>query len=297
MEDYNYYAAQIIDGIAYGSIYGIFALTLVMLFRANKLFNFALTEIATLFVLIALIMLKKFSYFPAMLIMIMLSLLGGALLHFGIMRFITERRNVLHSSESVMTIGFFTIINSVSTYFFGDEPQKFPSPFGEESFVLFGVGISTHSIGILIVTFGLMVSIYLFYKFSLIGLLFEAISENIVAARLRGIPASNILALAWGFTTMTATIGAILIAPTLYATPSMLSSVFAYSLIAVVIGGLESPLGAVIGGIIIGVVENLSSNIPFIGSELKFVVVVLLLFVILKLKPRGLWGRADIRRV
>lgn len=297
MNNISFYLALIFDGVAYGSIYGLFALSLVLLYRANKLFNFAQTEIATLCVMATVFLMKKFSYFNAIIITIAFSFCVGCLLHFSVMRHITERKTVLHSSESLMTIGFFTIFNSLAGYIYGDEQRPFPSPFGTGVLTLYGANISYHSIGILACSSFLSFCIFLIFKHTKIGLHFEAVAENLVAARLRGIRASNVLALAWGFTVMISTIGGILMAPILFVAPSMLVGIMSYSLIAVVIGGLQSPLGAMIGGIVVGVTENLASSIPFIGSELKFDVVFLLLLFILVIRPRGLWGRAEGRRV
>jgi branched-chain amino acid transport system permease protein len=125
----------------------------------------------------------------------------------------------------------------------------------------------------------------------------EATSENIVNARLRGIKVSNILALAWGFATAISVIAGVLIAPALFVSPGMLREVLSYALIAVAIGGFESPFGAIVGGVLIGVVENLATNFGFIGSDLKFLAVFFLLLVMLVVKPRGIWGREEHRRV
>ncbi|MGE0525705.1 MAG: branched-chain amino acid ABC transporter permease [Bdellovibrionales bacterium] len=297
MEDFYFYFAQVVDGIAYGSIYGVVALSIVLLYRANKMFNFAQTEIAMFFVIMAVLLTRKMDYTWAFLLTIILSFIGGGLLHIGVMRFITERRNVLSSNQAVVTIGFFTIFNSLNNYLFGDEPEAFPTPFGTDVFKLGGLAVSHHSIGILAVSWGLLVLIFCFFRFTRIGMIFDAVSENVTAARLRGIRASNILAMAWGLTVATSTMGGMLIAPILFVTPNMLINIYAYALIAVVVGGMESPLGALLGGIIVGVVENLASNASMIGSELKFLVVMFLLIAMLIVKPRGLWGRSEARRV
>jgi branched-chain amino acid transport system permease protein len=297
MSEFNFYAGQIIDGIAFGSIYGIFALSIVMLYRANKLFNLAQTEIATLCAVIAVLLMRKFSFWTAVGLTLAISFLIGFLLHLLVMRFITERKKVSHATETAATIAFFTIFNSLSNYILGDEPQPFSSPFGSNTLNVLGVDVSYLSVGIILTTLVLALIIRISFKFTKLGLIMEAVGENIAAARMRGIRASNILALAWALTVATSALGAILIAPVLTVTPTMLLSIFAYALIAVVIGGLESPLGALVGGIIIGVVENLASTVKFIGSDLKFVAVAFTLIAILLVRPRGLWGRAEARRV
>ena len=141
-----------------------------------------------------------------------------------------------------------------------------------------------------------IIAITVFFKFTSLGLTLEAIAENESAARLRGVRTSNYLAVSWGLTFLLSSICAILLAPSLFLTPIMLTHVFAYALMAVVIGGLESPFGAMIGGIFIGIVENLASKIAFIGTDLKFVAVNLTLVIVLIVRPRGIWGRREQRR-
>lgn len=293
----SHYFGQIVDGIAYGSIYGLMALSIVVLYRSNKLINFAQTEMATLSVICMFYLLKKMSFAPAFILTIIISFAGGVFLHFSILRFLTERQKVLKAGQALITIGFFSIFNSLSSYILGDETYPFPSPFGTESFEILGVGISYISLGILGATLSMVLLIYLGFRFTNLGLIFEAVAEDSNAARLRGIYASNILAMAWGFASSISAVGAILIAPVLYLSPAMTLSIFAYSLFAVVIGGLESPFGAFVGGVIVGVVENLADNVSFIGSELKFTAVGVMLIIVLIFNPRGLWGRREARRV
>jgi len=297
MDTFNYYFALVFDGVAYGCIYGLFALTFVALFRANKIFNFAQTEVATLGVVLMLLLLKHMSFWSAMILTILASFAFGVLLHVTIMRFLTERRRGSHLSETIVTIGLFVIFNNISSYLIGDETQPFPSPFGSDVLSLFGVPVSKQSLGIIVASLLMTGCIFLVFRFTKLGLKFEAIAENADAARLRGIRVSNLLAVAWGITIMAGVFAALLIAPIQYVSPAMLISFFSYSLIAVVIGGLESPLGAIVGGIIVGVVDNLAANVSFIGSELRFLVIFALLLLVLLVRPRGLWGRAEARRV
>lgn len=289
--------AQIISGIAYGSIYGLFALSIVFLYRANRLFNLASTELATFFTICMALLMRHMKYTLAFGITVVLAFFGGCLLHFGLMRIVTERKNVLHSNETIVTIGLFTILNSLSSFLFSDEPEKFPTPFPESLIKIGGVVVPSHSFVILGFALLIVVGLFVFLRMTRMGLIIEATAESIFGARLRGIKTSNILALAWGLATAVSVIAGILIAPILFVSPSMLTHVFSYALIAVVIGGLESPFGAVLGGILVGIVENLATDISFFGSELKFLAVFLLLLVVLVVRPRGLWGREEHRRV
>ena len=288
---------NLVSGIAYGSMYGLFAMSIVLLYRTNHLFNFAQTEIATFTVIIMFFLLKKTTYFVALGLAIGFSFLLGIGLHVGVMRVITERKNVDRTALGVITIGMFSIFNSLSFYLFGDEPEPFPGMWPQKSFTVFELNIQYGHVAVLITSILILLGIILFFGRTKLGLVLEAIAENNEAARLRGVRTSNVLALSWGITFAICTFCAIMLAPMLFLHPVMLIHIFAYSLIAIVIGGLESPFGSFVGGLFVGVIENLASNWPVIGSDLKFVAVMISLLVILIVRPRGLWGRLEQRRV
>ena len=298
MAEFSFWIACFIDGLSNGFVYGMFSLCLVITYRASKDLNFASTSIAALILCGSAPFAAKVPFAALASAIIVVGFLVGTMLHFGVMRFITENRRAINTSEVIVVVGIFTICDAFSGLMFGDEPTAFPSMFGEQTReIMAGVAISNNSFGVIGVAFIVMFCLMLLYRFSKIGLLMEAVSENVTAARLRGIRASNILAIAWGVSGALGATGAILIAPTVFVYPAMLAPVFMYSLIAAVVGGMESPMGAIIGGILIGIIENFAANIDFIGSELKFGVVFLFLVIMLIVKPRGLLGKADLRRV
>lgn len=297
MSELSYWVSCIFDGIANGFIYGLFGVGLVLLFRANKLFNFSQTHVVSFLMVLASGVLDRLPFHIVIGGALVVSFLAGLILHVGIMRHVTERRLPTHAGEILVTFGILMIFDALSSFFFGESPRPFPSMFGEGTVKFGTLIVSKNSIGIICVTFGAILIVALFFKFTKLGLLMEAVSENALAARLRGIRASDILAFSWAFTSMLGMLGGLLIAPTYFVFPQMLIPVFAYSLISVVIGGLESPLGAVLGGLLVGVVENLASNIEWLGSELKLSSVFVLLCVVLWVRPRGIFGRADFRRV
>lgn len=294
----SFFLSSLIDGIATGCIYGLFGLSLVVIFRTSHLFNFAQTQIVSVIMLIAVWLLGKTQSLPLTVFVVLAgSFVFGMCLHVGIMRTITETKSFQRSHEALVTLGLFIIFESISAFLFGDIPQAFPTFFGDGGYHLGQISVSYQSTGMLVVTVLISIGIYFFFKYSRVGLMMESIAENLTVARLRGIRASNVLALAWGLTTALSVFAGMLIAPSVFVYPHMLTAVFSYSMIAVVIGGLESPFGAIVGGIAVGVVENLTSLIPGIGSQLKMSGVFALLLVTLIVRPTGLWGRPDERRV
>jgi branched-chain amino acid transport system permease protein len=297
MVDFYYWMTVITDGAVYGSIYGLLGVCLVVIFRSNHLFNFCLTQLATFIILlVALVLEKNMPLLLTIVIAVFASFVVGGMLHVGVMRFITERKSSQRAHQSIITIGLLSIIDGLCNFFFTDQPSAFPYVFGEKNVSIFGLNVGYQSLGVIAVSWLSFGCVYAIFKFSKIGLKMEAVAENVVAARLRGIRASNVLAFAWALTTAMSVLAGIMIAPILFVFPQMFSLIFSYSLIAVVLGGIESPLGAVVSGMAIGIIENVGSQFSFIGSELKFIVVFVFLLLVLIFRPRGLWGRAEGRR-
>lgn len=297
--DFDYWAAVFTDGAVYGCIYGLLGLCLVVIFRSNKLFNFCLTQLATLVLLYLCVLVKKdISFSLVITIGLTVSFFLGMALHFGVLRFVTESKNTQKSAEVLLTIGLLTILDGLCSFLFTDEPVGFPSLFNSQDLVnIFGLMLPYQSVAIVGVSLIILFLVFLFFRYSRMGLKMEAVAENVTAARLRGIRASNVLAFAWGLTTLLSVVAGIMIAPIIFVSPLMFHYIFSYALIAVAIGGLESPLGAVVAGVLIGVVENVGSQFDFIGSDLKFVSVFVLVLVTLIIRPQGLWGKHEGRRV
>lgn len=298
MINFQFWVPQLVSGLAYGSVYGLFGLSIVLLYRANHVINLATTEISTFVVILMSFILKKnFGYWASFISAMAIAFTIGLVLHFILMGKNSAKVTINRSSEFLTTLGLFYIFNNLSAYFFGEEAERFPLPFKDGLINLKGIEISYQSFFIFFVTGLCVLGVVLFFKFTRLGLLFEAVAEDMTGARLRGVRASYVLAMAWGFNTVLSAAAGVVIAPTLFLSSSMLISVMAYALIGVVIGGLESPLGAWAGGVIVGLVENIGSNIPFFGSELKFLAVFALLLAILVFKPRGFWGKEETRKV
>lgn len=295
--DLHSFVASLITGITYGSIYGLFAMAIVLLYRTNHLFNFAQTETTTFLVIIMFFLLKKMPLWPALGLSLVISFFLGCILHVSVIRVIIERKNVVKTNLDVITIGMFYIFNSASLYFFGDEPEPFPSLWPTGSVDIFTVSVPYGHLAVLGCCIVIGVSIMLFFKYTRLGLVLEAVAENLEAARLRGVRTSNVLAISWGITFALSAFCGIILAPALFLSSSMLVPVFSYALISIIIGGLESPFGALIGGIIVGLAESFATAWPPLGSQLKFVAVLAVLLLVLIVRPRGLWGRFEQRRV
>ena len=173
-----------------------------------------------------------------------------------------------------------------------------PAPFPVRAIHVGGVAFSLEDIGTIAVSIGSVVVLWLFFRFTKLGLAMRAGALNPSAARLLGVRTSWLLALGWGFAAALGAVSGMMVAPTVFLTPNMMQAVLIYAFAAAVLGGLESPVGAVAGGIGLGVMLNmLGTYVHPVTSELRLPVALLILLIVLLVKPAGLFGRVVVRRV
>ena len=289
------FTQQVLAGIATGAIYACMALAVVMIYQAIDHLNFAQGEMAMFSTFIAWQLIEwGIPYWPAFLITLAVSFVGGILIERIVFKPI-EHAPVL--SHVVVFIALYSIINSGAGFIWDFTVKSFPSPFG--SAPLFGSSlISSHQGGMVLVTLVLLVLLYVFFGFTRVGLAMRAAAANPASARLVGIRVNWMVALGWGMAAALGSIAGMLIAPVVFLEPNMMISILLYGFAGAVLGGLTSPPGAVLGGFMVGVIENLAGTyIPVVGSELKLPIALAVIVVVLVFKPAGLLGRAVVSRV
>lgn len=288
------YIAQIIDGLSTGSLYGIVALALVLIFRSTDVINFAQGEMAMFTTFLTWSMLHWAPGWLAVLIALAIAFAIGAALEAVVVRRV-ENGPLLN--PVIVTLGLFTIFNSVALWQYGPIPKTFPTPFGNGTWKIGGVVVSHQSVGILAVALLVAFLLLLLFQYTNLGLALRATAQNRMAARLMGIRVPWMLTLGWALAAVVGTVAGLLVAPTLFVSPNMMQSVLIFAFAGAVLGGLDSPPGAIVGGMLVGVIENLAGTWDPIGSELKTVVAIALLVGILTLRPTGIFGRRAARRV
>ena len=272
---------QIMAGIATGGIYASLALALVMIYQSTHHINFAQGEIAMFATYLAWSLINAgVSYWIAFFSTLVLS-------------FLLERAPVLN--VVVVFIGLLVILNSLAGWIFSYTIKPFPSPFPKEPPFGWSI-ISSHELGSIGVTLVLLVLLFLFFRFTTLGLAMRAAAQNTDSSRLVGIRVSRMLALGWGMAAMIGSIAGMMIAPVVFLEPNMMSGVLLYAFAAALVGGIDSPLGAVIGGFIVGILENVLGAY-LIGTELKLPVALVLIVSVLTFKPAGLYGKNLVTRV
>jgi branched-chain amino acid transport system permease protein len=287
---------QVVSGLATGGIYASLALALVMIYQATEIVNFAQGQMAMFSTYLAWSMLNHgLPYWAAFFLTLALAFVGGLLIERIVVRPV-EGKSVL--TLVIVCIGLLVILNSVAGWIYSYIIQPFPSPFPKAPIHIGRVVFGAHDLGVIAVTLIMLVLLYVFFRYTTLGLAMRAAAQNPGSSRLCGIRVGWMLALGWGLAAVVGAVAGMLVAPVIFLEPNMMSGILIYAFAAATLGGITSPFGAVIGGFLVGVIENLAGTyIPFIGTELKLTVALLIIVVVLLVRPSGLFGHAIVRRV
>ncbi|MDE0945122.1 MAG: branched-chain amino acid ABC transporter permease [Alphaproteobacteria bacterium] len=289
----EYFLQQTFSGMANGAIYACVALAVVMIYQAIDHFNFAQGEMAMFSTFIAWQLMQwGMPFWLVFPVCIVISFAGGVVIErvvFG------PIHNAPVLSHVIVFIALFSIFNSLAGFIWEFTIKPFPSPFPETD-VLGTTLISMHELGMIGIVLVMLVMIYLFFRFTPIGLAMRAAAANPESARLVGISVKWMLSLGWGLAAAIGAVAGMLIAPMVYLEPNMMLGILLYGFAGAVVGGLTSPGGAVVGGFLVGVAENLAGAYV-IGSELKLTFALVLIVGVLLLRPAGLFGRVVVNRV
>ena len=285
---------QVVSGIASGGIFASLALALVLIYNAMGLVNFAQGEMAMFATFVAYALIENgMSYWIALPLALVLAFAGGVLIQRVVIKPV-ERAPVL--TLVIVTLGLATLINGLAGFVFGYIPRSFPSPFSVQTVSVLGALISFRDLGVIAVSALVLVLIYLLLQRTTLGLAMRAAAHNPDASRLLGVRVSWMLALGWGLASAVGALSGIMVAPILLLEPNMMQTIIIYAFAAAVLGGIESPLGAVVGGLIVGITVNLAGAY-LVGGDLQLAVAFLIIVAVLVIKPNGLFGRPSVRRV
>ncbi len=285
----------LVDGVATGSLYGALALAVVLIFRTTGIVNFAQGEMAMFSTFIAWGLLQ--AGFPlgfAIVTTIGLSMLGGMLIERILIRPVEGED---HLTLAIVTLGLFILLNSGAGWIWGFDTRSFPSIFPDDSVTLGGADIAVESLGIVALLLAVVGVLYLFFQRSKLGLAVRAVSINPESSQLSGISVGRTLMIGWGIAAAVGALAGALIASRLFLDVNFMGGVLIYSFAAATLGGFDSPIGAVIGGWVIGISEGLASTyVDFIGADLKILVPLTVILVVLLIRPSGLFGSPEVAR-
>lgn len=285
------FVQQLLTGLAVGGIYASLALALVMIYQATEHVNFAQGEMSMFSAYIAWALIQAgFSYWLAFFTTIVISFAAGVVIERVIIRPI--KGSVL--SVVVVFIGMLVILHSAAGWIFSYTQKTFPSPFPDVPLL----GINLQELAVIGVTLVLLVLVFVFFRYTPLGLALRAAAQNPESSALVGIRVGWMLAIGWGLAAAIGAVAGIMVAPKLNLDPTMMGSVLIYAFAGALLGGITSPGGAVLGGFTVGVLESLiGTYVPFVGNELKLTMALAIIIGVLIVRPSGLFGQVVVSRV
>ncbi|MDX1666722.1 MAG: branched-chain amino acid ABC transporter permease [Saprospiraceae bacterium] len=294
--DLDLFLQRLVDGISSGAIYASLALAIVIVYRTTGVVNFAQGEMAmiTSYVAFVLLTVQGTPFYLALPITLIVAFAIGLMLEF---LFIRRAKEPTDLSFIIITIGFQMLLFGLAGWKWGADQRRLELPFSDSEAVIEagGVVITELNLATFTLALGMMLLVYLFLQYTRLGLAMKATQQNEMAAKINGIPTHSILAISFGISSVVGAIAGLLVAPMITLDPTMMWDPLLKGFAAAVLGGMKSLGGVVIGGLLLGLVENLFGF--YISLEFKSVVAFAIIVVVLFFKPEGLFGRPYTRKV
>ena len=297
--DVSKFVQTLFDSMSSGAIYASLALGLVLVHRATHIPNFAQGELAMLSAFIAWELSDRGApWLAAFLGALAISFVIGFAIERGVIRWV-EGASPL--TLLIVTLGLLSVINGGAGWRWGYLPKAAESPF--DGNIRFGsdsdpIVVSWQTVGIILVLLAVMAAIFVMFNRTKLGLGLRAAANNAGSARLVGISVGGMLAMGWGLAALVGASGGVMVAPNLGLQPNMMASVMIFAFAGAVLGGFDSPPGAVFGGFVVGLVQNFTAAYwqPH-GQQLSLFLAFALIMVVLLVRPNGIFGRAEVSRV
>lgn len=284
-----------LTGLTLGMVYAAFALALVLIWRSTRIVNFAQAPMAMLTTYVALVVVDAgMSYWIGFAVALLAGLVLGAVMERVVIRPVEGKPEI---NAVILTLGLFVLLHAIAAVIFGSRYRSFPAPFGLRGFQVGDMTVALTGFGIFTIVSVVVVMLLLvaLFRYTDLGLMMRASAFNQEVARLLGVKVGRMLTLGWALAALVGSLSGLLIAGGSLVYPSYMDSVVVYGFVAAVLGGLDSPGGAVIGGLILGIALSFVSG--YVGSELVALAALVILMAVLLLKPGGLFSHATARRV
>ncbi len=294
------FVQTLLDGLANGSIYASLALALVLVHRATHIPTFAQGEMAMVAAFVAWEVQDRlgdgtWNWVLSLAAAMAFSFVLGFVIERGIIRWV---ENASPLTLLIITLGLLTILNNGAGWYWGFLPKSAASPFPLDPIRVGDVIVSWQTIGIVLVLIGLMLLVFALFNYTKLGLGLRGAAGNPASARLVGINVGLMLAVGWGLAALVGSTAGVMVAPRLGLQPNMMASIMLFAFAGAVLGGFDSPPGAVFGGLIVGLLQSFTGTYwqPH-GNQLSLVLAFFVILVVLLVKPNGIFGRGEVSRV
>jgi branched-chain amino acid transport system permease protein len=285
----------IVSGLAFGSLYALIALAMVIIYKTSEVPNFGQGEMAMISTFVAYTLLETHghSFFVSFSGTLIFAAALGVFLEFVFLRRAKEP-NIL--SLILITLGFQMILYGLASWKWGSDQRNMPFPVSDFDIVNLGPAVLSYlNIATLLITLVLMLILFLFFRYTKVGIAMKATQQNSIAARINGIRTNRILSITWAMSSMIGAVAGVLLAPIATLDPNLMLDPLLKGFSSAVLGGMTTLVGAALGGYILGIIENLFGG--YVSLEFKSIVAFLIIVLVLCFKPSGLFARHYVKKV
>ena len=284
----------LIGGLALGAIYAVVALGFVLVYKSTDVLNLAHGEFLMLGAYFALTFLisENLNFFLGVFVLLLVMLVFGLLVHYGIMRRMVGQG---FFAIVLITLGIATIIRALLLIFYGPTERARLDLLPQGSFEVGGATVRHVDLIIFAVVAACVLLFFLFFKYTRLGLHMRAVADDIEAAAAMGIDPDKVYAMTWAAAMVMAGVGGLLFGHVTGAIDRSIEAIGLRAFPAAVVGGLTSLGGSIVGGRVVGVIEQFANG--HLGTKWREPVAFSVMFVVLLVRPTGLWGRKDLERV
>ena len=285
----------LVSGLSFGSLYALIALAMVIIYKTSEVPNFGQGEMAMIstFVAYALLVTHGYSFVISLFGALIFAAVLGVFLEFVFLRRAKDP-NIL--SLILITLGFQMILYGLASWKWGADQRDLPFPVSDFDVINLGPAVLSYlNIATLLIAFVLMLILFVFFKYTKVGIAMKATQQNAMAARINGIRTNRILSITWAMSSIIGAVAGILLAPIATLDPNLMLDPLIKGFAAAVLGGMTTLVGAALGGYILGVIENLFGG--YVSLEFKSIVAFMIIVVVLCFKPSGPFAKHYVRKV
>jgi branched-chain amino acid transport system permease protein len=278
-------------------IYAAVALSLVLIWRGTRVLNYAQGGMAMITTYIAIeVIYHTGSYWVGFVVALVAGMLLGAVCQLTIIR---PTMNKPPLNAVIVTIGLLVLLEGLAGIFFGGQFRSFPAAFSVTGLKIGGTALGVSTFDVFVVAAVLVTTLVLAaaFRYTSAGLRMRAAAFNATIARLSGIRVARVLTVGWALAGLLGALAGVLVSPSTFLYPNNMDTIFVFGFTAAVIGGLDSPVGAVVGGLLLGLALSYAGGYLPSGASLVPVVALGILVVVLMVRPDGLFSATQVRRV
>jgi branched-chain amino acid transport system permease protein len=285
----------LVSGLSFGSLYALIALAMVIIYKTSEVPNFGQGEMAMLSTFMAyhLMVIHGHSFAVSFIGSLVFSAVLGCFLEFSFLRRAKDP-NIL--SLILITLGFEMILYGVASWKWGADQRDFPFPVSDFDLVRLGPAVVSYlNLATLLIALSLMLALFLFFRYTKVGIAMKATQQNAMAARINGIRTNRILSVTWAMSSAIGSVAGMLLAPIATLDPNLMVDPLLKGFASAVLGGMTTLVGAAVGGYILGIIENLFGG--YVSLEFKSIVAFGIIVLVLCFKPSGLFARHYVKKV